>query len=86
MTTRTDSGAILHLQLLGPPALFWEGRDIAPELSLRQRALLFMLALEARPVSRSRMALMLWADRPEVSARANLRVALTRLRQAVQGY
>ncbi len=85
MTTRTDSGAILHLQLLGPPALFWEGRDIAPELSLRQRALLFMLALEARPVSRSRMALMLWADRLEVSARANLRVALTRLRQAVPG-
>lgn len=85
MTNKNDPGTVLQLQMLGPPALVWQGRDITSDLSMRQRGLLFVLALEARPVIRSRLALMLWPERPENTARANLRVALTRLRQAVPG-
>lgn len=79
------AGTVLQMQLLGPPVLHWQGRDISAQLSLRQRAALFVLAVEPRPVGRSRLALLLWPDRPEEGARANLRVALTRLRQTLPG-
>lgn len=84
-TTNSGNDLALHLQILGPPLLHWQGRDIGPGLSLRQRALIFVLATEQRPVSRTCMASLLWSERPEGAARANLRVALTRLRQTLPG-
>ncbi len=83
--TAVDSGQVLRLQMLGVPQLHWQGQEVAALLSARQRALLFVLAVETRPVSRGRMAVLLWPERAEDVARANLRVALCRLRQTLPG-
>lgn len=68
----------LDLRLLGPMALLRGGRMLELPPSRKARALLALLALSPRPVSREQLCNMLW-DRPS-DPRAELRGALSKLR------
>lgn len=70
----------LHILLLGPPEVRWEGKPV--KFSRRnQRALLFYLAVEGR-VSREGLQELFWpADTYGGRSNANFRVNLTRLRK-----
>ena len=72
------------LRLLGPFALVRDDGTLAGFRSDKVRALLAYLAAQpGRTWSRSALADLLWPDRAEVVARANLRNALSNLRQVL---
>ncbi|MBK8900813.1 MAG: tetratricopeptide repeat protein [Anaerolineaceae bacterium] len=72
----------LKIFVLGSPILQIEERPLTADLiSLKGQALLIYLAVTGQPHSRSALAGLLWGDLPEESARANLRLTLTRLRK-----
>lgn len=72
----------LLLTLLGPIEARWLDTPVALAQQTA-RALLAYLALEAdRPHAREALAAMLWPDRPQAAAYANLRQALARLRRS----
>jgi DNA-binding SARP family transcriptional activator len=81
--------AALRILMLGQPVLQWEGGDLARHMAAKQQALLYLLAhaqaTGGPPLSRSRLAALLWGDQTDVMAHANLRVALSRLRRQVPG-
>jgi DNA-binding SARP family transcriptional activator len=68
----------LQVLLLGRPRLDVDGRVCA--LERKDAALLALLALDG-PTARVRVALLLWPDRGEAGARANLRQRLHRMRR-----
>jgi DNA-binding SARP family transcriptional activator len=74
---------MLTFHLLGPPIIQCDGVPLRlkPE-SIPGRALLIYLAMAGQPVERSRLAGLLYSDQNEAEARANLRVALFRVRKA----
>lgn len=80
-----DGAGPWQLHLLGPPVLVWQGQAMTGRMAARQEALLYALAAHGQPWPRSRLVSLLWGDQGEASARANLRVALTRLRQRLPG-
>jgi len=62
---------LLRLFLLGPPVIKWEQTSLT--IPRRQvRALLYRLAVETRPLSRSHLGCLFWGDLPESTARRNL--------------
>lgn len=70
---------MLEIFLLGSPEVHWKGETITLPRRM-SRALLFYLALASR-ASRSDLRTLFWPEEEEdEKARANLRVALTRLR------
>ena len=72
------------LRLLGPFALERDAGPVGDFRSDKVRALLAYLAAQpGRLCSRSVLADLLWPDRPEAIARANLRNALSNLRQVL---
>ncbi|MDX1616692.1 MAG: BTAD domain-containing putative transcriptional regulator, partial [Candidatus Promineifilaceae bacterium] len=73
---------MLKLALLGHLQIELDGRPVSLTSS-KALALLAYLAVGGRPYSRSALAGLLWPEKTESQARRNLRVALTRLRQAV---
>jgi len=74
----------LALTLLGPFEATLDGEPITGFESNKVRALLAYLAVEADRIHpREALAGLLWPDWPERSARANLRYALSNLRQAI---
>lgn len=75
----------LRISLLGPPHLLWRG---APQTALlvKAQALLFYLALNPQPHTRTALATLLWSDMPDEKARANLRTALNRMRKPFGDY
>lgn len=73
----------LRLLLLGRPRIELDGQSVAGQLPLKHQALLYYLAVEGGPVSRSQLATLLWEELDEGAARANLRGALTRLRRSL---
>lgn len=76
--------AHLALSLLGCFQAIRDGRPIAAFESNKERALLAYLAIEAaHPQPRSVLAGLLWPDTPDTMALANLRFALSNLRQAI---
>jgi adenylate cyclase len=76
--------AELTIRLLGPFRVTIEDAPITDFETEKSQALLAYLAVEAgRPHRRARLAEMLWPDRPEGAARANLRHALASLRRAI---
>lgn len=77
--------SVLKMRLLGPPQLWWRGNDLARRLPDKQQALLYVIAVEGHAVCRTVLARMLWGEWPEEAARANLRVALSRLRRELPG-
>ena len=63
--------AELHVCLLGPPSLAWQGEPLT--LPRRQaRALLFYLAAAPQAVTRDHLCLLFWPDATETTARCNL--------------
>jgi DNA-binding SARP family transcriptional activator/tetratricopeptide (TPR) repeat protein len=63
--------SLLYLSLLGPPVIKYAEAPLA--ISRRQvRALLFRLAVESRPLSRSYLGCLFWGHLPESTAQRNL--------------
>ncbi|MFN2129448.1 MAG: BTAD domain-containing putative transcriptional regulator [Anaerolineae bacterium] len=76
--------ARLSIYLLGPMQVALDGQIIARFETEKARALLAYLAVEAdRPHRRDVLAEMLWPERPEGAASANLRHTLAGLRRAI---
>jgi DNA-binding SARP family transcriptional activator len=74
----------LAIRLLGPFQVDLDGEPVTGFETEKVRALLAYLATEAyRPHRREFLAEMLWPDRPEGAARANLRHALGNLRTVI---
>jgi predicted ATPase/DNA-binding SARP family transcriptional activator len=74
----------LAIRLLGPFEVTLDGEPITQFETLKTRALLAYLAAEVgSPHRREALAEMLWPDRPEGAARANLRHTLRSLRLAI---
>jgi predicted ATPase len=76
--------ARLTIHLLGPIGVALEGEPLTNFETKKAQALLAFLATEAdRPHQRAALAEMLWPERPEGAARANLRHTLSNLRIAI---
>lgn len=74
--------ARLAAHLLGPFQVTLDGKPLTGFESDKARALLAYLIVQAeRPHRRERLAGLLWPERPEQAARANLRRVLANLRQ-----
>jgi DNA-binding SARP family transcriptional activator/predicted ATPase len=73
----------LRVRVLGATELAVDGRPVAGLASAKATALLVHLAVTGTARSRSALAGLLWSDLPEETARANLRLALTKLRRAL---
>ncbi len=76
---------MLELRLLGSPQILLNGQTIAG-LPAKSQALLFYQALSGRPQTRLALAGLLWPDKREADALANLRQALHHLRNALPDY
>jgi predicted ATPase/DNA-binding SARP family transcriptional activator len=73
----------LRVRVLGATELAVDGRPLVGLASAKATALLVYLAVTGTAQSRSTLAGLLWSDLPEATARANLRLALTKLRRAL---
>lgn len=73
----------LRVRVLGGAELAVSGRPLVELASAKATALLFYLAVTGAGHSRSELAGLLWSDLPEPTARANLRVVLTKLRKVL---
>jgi predicted ATPase/DNA-binding SARP family transcriptional activator len=73
----------LHVRVLGGAELAMSGRPLVELASAKAAALVFYLAVTGTGHSRSALAGLLWSDLPEPTARANLRVVLTKLRRVL---
>jgi hypothetical protein len=73
----------LRVRVLGTTELAVDGRPLAGLASAKATALLVYLVVTGTAQSRSALAGLLWSDLPEATARANLRLALTKLRRAL---
>ncbi len=73
--------AVPHVRLLAAPALLL-GADVVAALERKDAALLALLAIDG-PMSRARVAALLWPDAESPNARNSLRQRLFRLRRAV---
>ncbi|MET8088226.1 BTAD domain-containing putative transcriptional regulator [Micromonospora sp. NPDC005237] len=73
----------LRVRVLGGAELTMDGRPLVELASAKATALLFYLAVTGTAHSRSALAGLLWSDLPEPTARANLRLVLTKLRRVV---
>ena len=69
----------LEIRLLGPVEIKFEDKLL--KISRRmERAILYILAVEHRPISRTKLIDLLWPDADQSDPRASLRTALSRLR------
>ena len=76
--------AHLSLAFLGPPVFTLDRFPVTGFKASKAKALLVYLAVEAdRPHRRETLATLLWPNRPDRTARTNLRRALSDLRRAV---
>lgn len=75
----------VRVLLLGQGRLELDGQPLTRLMAAKHQALLFYLAATGEPAPRSRLAALLWGDHDEAAARANLRVALTRVRRWLPG-
>jgi DNA-binding SARP family transcriptional activator len=84
-TAGATMGQELRVRVLGATELAVDGRPLVGLASAKATALLVHLAVTGTEQSRSALAGLLWSDLPEATARANLRLALTKLRRALPG-
>jgi predicted ATPase/DNA-binding SARP family transcriptional activator len=82
-TVVTMSDEELRVRVLGPAELTVGGRPLKELASVKAVALVCYLAVTGTAHSRSALAGLLWSDLPEQTARANLRLVLTKLRRAL---
>jgi DNA-binding SARP family transcriptional activator len=73
--------AKLELSLLGTVAITLDGERVSGQVPAKSQALLCYLAVTGRRHSREKLAGLLWGDKPEARAKANLRKSLSSLRQ-----
>jgi predicted ATPase/DNA-binding SARP family transcriptional activator len=73
----------LRVRVLGGTELAVGGRPLMELASAKATALLVYLAVTGGAHARSAVAGLLWSDLPEATARANLRLVLTKLRRAL---
>jgi predicted ATPase/Tfp pilus assembly protein PilF len=71
----------LELSLLGTVAITQNGEPVSGQIPAKSQALLCYLAVTGCPHSREKLAGLLWGDKSEASARANLRKSLSTLGQ-----
>jgi predicted ATPase/DNA-binding SARP family transcriptional activator len=76
-------GQELRVRVLGRAELAVSGRPLVELASAKATALLVYLAVTGTGHSRSALAGLLWSDLPEATARANLRLVLTKLRRVL---
>jgi DNA-binding SARP family transcriptional activator/predicted ATPase len=76
-------GNELRVRVLGGAELALDGRSLVELASAKATALLVYLAVTGAEHPRSALAGLLWSDMPEATARANLRLALTKLRRVL---
>jgi predicted ATPase/DNA-binding SARP family transcriptional activator len=73
----------LRVRVLGGTELAVGGRPLVELASAKATALLAYLAVTGSGHARSALAGLLWSDLPEATARANLRLVLTKLRRVL---
>jgi predicted ATPase/DNA-binding SARP family transcriptional activator len=73
----------LRVRVLGGAELAVSGRPLVELASAKATALLVYLAVTGTGHARSALAGLLWSDLPEATARANLRLVLTKLRRVL---
>jgi predicted ATPase/DNA-binding SARP family transcriptional activator len=73
----------LRVRVLGGAELACSGRPLVELASAKATALLVYLAVSGTGHARSALAGLLWSDLPEATARANLRLVLTKLRRVL---
>ncbi len=78
--------AQLELRLLGKPQVYFDGEAIAGFRTAKAEALLYYLAVTARPHSRESLADLLWDDMPAATAKRNLTKVLSLLRKQFEPY
>lgn len=71
----------LRISLMGRPLIELDGQPLTRLIAAKHQALVFYLAAQDSSVSRARLATLLWGEVGEADARANLRMALSRLRR-----
>lgn len=76
----------LRFTLFGKPHIYLDDDPLDGLISAKARAILFYLAVNQERTSRELLAGLLWSDMPERSARASLRVALSKLRRHLADY
>ncbi len=74
---------LLELTLFGIPEVRINGDLVTGFRTSKACALLYYLAVTARPHTRPRLAGLLWGDQPEVAARASLSKCLSNLREVL---
>lgn len=70
----------LKIQLLGPVEIKFDDKPLKIRRRI-ERAILYFLATEHKPVSRTKLIDLLWPDGEQTDPRASLRTALSRLRR-----
>jgi predicted ATPase/DNA-binding SARP family transcriptional activator len=73
----------LELTLFGSPEVRHRGQAVTGFRSSKAQALLYYLAVTARPHTRSSLAGLLWGDQPDDAARTSLSKCLSNLRELV---
>jgi DNA-binding SARP family transcriptional activator len=73
----------LHLSLLGKPAVRLDEVPLTAFSTAKTEALLYYLAVTARPHSREALARLFWGDMPDANAKRNLTKALSTLRSLI---
>jgi predicted ATPase/DNA-binding SARP family transcriptional activator len=73
--------AKLELSLLGTVAITLAGQAVSEQVPAKAQALFGYLAVTGQAHSREKLAGLLWGDKPEASAKANLRKSLSGLGQ-----
>ena len=76
----------LEIYALGRPQIELDTQSLTDLIPAKALALLVYLVSTGQPHSRSALASLLWGDMPEETARANLRLALSKLRKEVSEY
>lgn len=75
----------LRVLLLGQGRLEFDGQPLTRLMAAKQQALVYYLAVAGAPVTRTRLAALLWGNADEAAARTNLRTALSKLRRWLPG-
>ena len=73
---------MLEIKLLGPVNISYQGEPIHIKRKM-ERAILYYLAGEHKPISRTALIDLLWPKAEQIDPRAALRTALSRLRRAL---
>lgn len=75
---------MLKIKLLGKAKIEYEGQDITEKFGLKTLALLSLLLMEKKPVSREKLIVYLWPDSSEEAGKYNLRFNLWIIKSVIE--